>query len=173
MNFFTQMCFILCRMPNIETKSEQQLCLDVFNIWTFSTRASFCSLLGFAKMRVKGILSQVRWHIVLCKALKTHDGAVCAASGEVSLSSHQPGRAGKLSTVAAVAKQCNKKCYRVNLAISGCLWLIFPATAFLSQVLGAKYKHEILVDHPFSNSAGRCGNFPFLPLILFLPSAFF
>lgn len=31
--------------------------------------------------------------------------------------------------------------------------------AFRFQVLGTKYKHELLVDHPFSNSAGSRGNF--------------
>lgn len=36
---------------------------------------------------------------------------------------------------------------------------IFVSAFFLIQVLGAKYKHELLVDHSFPNSAGSCGKF--------------
>lgn len=42
--------------------------------------------------------------------------------------------------------------------ISGSVFVIF-VYAFLIQVLGAKYKHELLVDHSFSDSSGSCGNF--------------
>lgn len=36
---------------------------------------------------------------------------------------------------------------------------LVSSNAFLFQVLGAKYKHELLVDHPFPDTAGSCGNF--------------
>lgn len=56
---------------------------------------------------------------------------------------------------------------------------IFPAPCFLFvftflfQMLGTKYKHELLVDHPFADPAGSCGNFLSVVVCLPLRSAFY
>lgn len=83
-----------------------------------------------------------------------------------SLSFHQPGT-GKHSAVAGIAKKCNKACYRC-LKLVRCFWLFLIGLLFRFQVLGTKYKHELLVDHPFSDITGSCGNLQFLPFILCL-----
>lgn len=110
-----------------------------------------------------GLFKKSQHIVLLCKAS-------CEQFGHQSLTFHLPGSE-KLPAPAGVVKQC-KKCVTEWVVfervwdISGCLSLIFPLMFFCSfffiQVLGAKYKHELLVDYPFSNSAGCCGNFHFL-----------
>lgn len=45
--------------------------------------------------------------------------------------------------------------------------LFLIALSFPFQMLAAKHKHELLVDHPFSHIAGSCGTFPSFLLFFF------
>lgn len=141
-------------------------CFQYFMI-AFSTQTLLGGWKGFLRQDFLN-----RRHICCyVKALKTHNGAVCPVGlveqfGCQSLAFHQPG-SGKHSAVAGVAKQWNLTCYRVSHVWKPVRYFLLFLTglSFRFQVLGTKYKHELLVDHPFSDLAGSCGNFPFLPLI--------
>lgn len=168
----------------METNSS---CFSMFSIFHDSIQHPnfIMQSLRVRKWGWKGFLRQDflnRRHICCyVKALKTHNGAVCPVGlveqfGCQSLAFHQPG-SGKISAVAGVAKQWNLTCYRVSHVWKPVRFflLFLIGLSFRFQVLGTKYKHELLVDHPFSDLAGSCGNFPFLPLIPLLSptSSFF
>lgn len=97
----------------------------------------------------KWILNRFGRHAaLLCKASTTCSGVlcVCAASCPLPLSL-------KLFMLLLELQKTPE------VVFAGRLSPTFTLTPLLFQVLGAKFEHELLVDHPFSNTAGSCGNF--------------
>lgn len=94
------------------------------------------------------------------RALQTADTFSCYISLEIKFGCHSrqpfPPGSGKPSGLAGVSCKKMRVIHTEGIFFSPCFSFVFT---FLFQMLGTKYKHELLVDHPFADPAGSCGNF--------------